>query len=204
MHLAGQHERRARPDAGYAMAVLLAGIAIMGIVWTLVVPVWKQAVQREKEAELIFRAGQYARAVALYQRKYANAFPPSVEVLLREKFLRKKVQGPGDQRRIPVSVAARAAGAARADDDHAVLPGPVPGTSPAATASGLTGAAGARPATVGTPGGDRRGRDRRSQHPRTGRADCRSIGGHRGGGEQELGGGPSRSSRIGGSTTSGS
>ena len=76
------------------MAVLLAGIAIMGIVWTLVVPVWKQSVQREKEAELIFRAGQYARAVALYQRKYANAFPPSVDVLLREKFLRKKYKDP--------------------------------------------------------------------------------------------------------------
>jgi type II secretory pathway pseudopilin PulG len=94
MHLAGQHERRARPDAGYAMAVLLAGIAIMGIVWTLVVPVWKQSVQREKEAELIFRAGQYARGVALYQRKYANAFPPNVDVLLREKFLRKKYKDP--------------------------------------------------------------------------------------------------------------
>ena len=94
MHLEGQYERRARPDAGYAMAVLLAGIAIMGIVWTLVVPVWKQAVQREKEAELIFRAGQYARAVALYQRKYANAFPPNVDVLLREKFLRKKYKDP--------------------------------------------------------------------------------------------------------------
>ena len=76
------------------MAVLLAGIAIMGIVWTMVVPVWKQAAQREKEAELIFRAGQYARAVALYQRKYANAFPPSVDVLLREKFLRKKYKDP--------------------------------------------------------------------------------------------------------------
>ena len=57
-------------------------------------PVWKQSVQREKEAELIFRAGQYARAVALYQRKYANAFPPSVDVLLREKFLRKKYKDP--------------------------------------------------------------------------------------------------------------
>ncbi len=62
MHLEGQYERRARPDAGYAMAVLLAGIAIMGIVWTMVVTVWKQQIQREKEAELIFRAGQYARA----------------------------------------------------------------------------------------------------------------------------------------------
>jgi type II secretory pathway pseudopilin PulG len=76
------------------MAVLLAGLAIMGIVWTMLVPVWKQSVQREKEAELIFRAGQYARAVALYQRKYANAFPPNVDVLLREKFLRKKYKDP--------------------------------------------------------------------------------------------------------------
>jgi len=94
MHLEGQYERRARPDAGYAMAVLVAGIAIMGIVWTMVVPVWKQQIQREKEAELIFRAGQYARAVALYQRKYANAFPPNVDVLLKEKFLRRKYLDP--------------------------------------------------------------------------------------------------------------
>jgi len=94
MHLAGQHEQRGRADAGYAMAVLMAGVAIMGIVWTMVVPVWKQSIQREKEAELIFRAGQYARAVAMYQRKYANAFPPSVDVLLREKFLRKKFKDP--------------------------------------------------------------------------------------------------------------
>jgi type II secretory pathway pseudopilin PulG len=76
------------------MAVLLAALAIMGIAWTVVVPVWKQYVQREKEAELIFRAGQYARAIALYQRKYANAFPPNVEVLLREKFLRRKYKDP--------------------------------------------------------------------------------------------------------------
>jgi type II secretory pathway pseudopilin PulG len=94
MDLEGQYGLRARPDAGYAMAVLLAGLAIMGIVWTMLVPVWKQSVQREKEAELIFRAGQYARAVALYQRKYANAFPPNVDVLLREKFLRKKYKDP--------------------------------------------------------------------------------------------------------------
>jgi type II secretory pathway pseudopilin PulG len=76
------------------MAVLLAAIAIMGVMWAMAMPVWKQSVQREKESELIFRAGQYARAVALYQRKYANAFPPNVDVLLREKFLRKKYKDP--------------------------------------------------------------------------------------------------------------
>ena len=94
MHLEGQPGGRTNPEAGYAMAVLLAALAIMGVVWMMVVPVWKQYVQREREAELIFRAGQYARAVALYQRKYANAFPPTVDVLLREKFLRKKYKDP--------------------------------------------------------------------------------------------------------------
>ena len=94
MYLEGQYGRRARPDAGYAMAALLAVIAIWGVVWLMAVPVWKQAVQREKEEELIWRAGQYARAVALYQRKYANAFPPNVDVLMREKFLRKKYKDP--------------------------------------------------------------------------------------------------------------
>jgi hypothetical protein len=95
MHLEGQYERR---DAGYAMAVLLASIAVLSVGWLLAMPVWKQAIQREKEAELIFRAGQYARAVALYQRRYANAFPPSVEVLLKEKMLRKKYLDPMTKR----------------------------------------------------------------------------------------------------------
>jgi type II secretory pathway pseudopilin PulG len=94
MGLEGQYGRAARPDAGYAMAALLAVLAIWGVIWLMAVPVWKQAVQREKEEELIWRAGQYARAVALYQRKYANAFPPNVDVLMREKLLRKKYKDP--------------------------------------------------------------------------------------------------------------
>ena len=168
MYLAGQHERRARPDAGYAMAVLLAGIAIMGIVWTLVVPVWKQSVQREKEAELIFRAGQYARAVALYQRKYANAFPPSVEVLLREKFLRKKYKDPvtnGEFRYLsPIELQSQPGlttttpfsdrpglpgGGGRSPGAGGTTPG---GTTPGGTTPGGTGPGIGGPSTLG-PGG---------------------------------------------------
>ncbi len=95
MHLGGQDIRRlAGGEAGYAMAVLLASLAAMSILWTVAIPVWKTQVQREKEAELIFRAGQYARAVALYQRRYANAFPPNLDVLLQQRFLRKKYKDP--------------------------------------------------------------------------------------------------------------
>lgn len=94
MHLEGQYGRRSNRESGYAMAALLAGLAVMSVGWLLVMPVWTQTIQREKEAELIFRAGQYARAIALYQRRYANAFPPNVDVLLREKMLRKKYKDP--------------------------------------------------------------------------------------------------------------
>jgi type II secretory pathway pseudopilin PulG len=79
---------------GYAMAALLVALAIMSLVWTMAIPAWRTMVQREKEAELIFRARQYAHAITLYQRRFANAFPPSVDVLVQQKFLRKKYKDP--------------------------------------------------------------------------------------------------------------
>ena len=81
-------------EHGYAMAALLVAMAIMAIVMTAAMPVWNTQARREREEEYIFRAKQYGRAVALFQRKYANAFPPNVDVLLNEKFLRKKYKDP--------------------------------------------------------------------------------------------------------------
>jgi len=86
--------RRRRADAGYAMAVLLVGLAVMSIMLTVAMPVWHQMMQREKEEELIFRGRQYARAVGLFQRKYAGGFPASIDVLVQQKFLRKKYKDP--------------------------------------------------------------------------------------------------------------
>ncbi len=83
-----------RQDAGYAMAVLMVGIAVMGIMLTVAMPVWHQVNQREKEEELIFRGMQYARAVGLYQRKLGGGYPPNVELLLQQRFLRKKYKDP--------------------------------------------------------------------------------------------------------------
>jgi type II secretory pathway pseudopilin PulG len=79
---------------GFAMAALLAAMTIMAIFLAMALPAWKTATQREKETELIFRGQQYARAIALFQRKYANTFPPNVDVLLNEHFLRKKFKDP--------------------------------------------------------------------------------------------------------------
>ncbi|MGE5359074.1 MAG: type II secretion system protein [Bacteroidales bacterium] len=76
------------------MAVLLVGLAIMTVMLSVAMPVWHQAMQREKEEELIFRGMQYARAIGLYQRKFPGAFPPSLDTLVEQKFLRKKYKDP--------------------------------------------------------------------------------------------------------------
>lgn len=79
---------------GYAMAALLVGLSIMAVLLTMAMPVWKTVVKREKETELIWRGEQYVRAVELFKRKYANAFPPNLDILLNERFLRKKYKDP--------------------------------------------------------------------------------------------------------------
>jgi type II secretory pathway pseudopilin PulG len=87
-------EGQARNEHGYAMAVLLVSLSIMAIMLTVAMPVWKQTVQREKEEELIFRGTQYVHAIALFQRKTANAYPPNIDLLVRERYLRKKFKDP--------------------------------------------------------------------------------------------------------------
>jgi len=76
------------------MAALLVAMSVMAVMMTMALPVWNTQARREKEAELVFRGEQYARAVMLYQRKFANALPPSLDVLLNDKYLRKKYKDP--------------------------------------------------------------------------------------------------------------
>ena len=89
MDLEGQDSER-----GYAMAALLVSLAVMSVLMTAALPAWRHAAQREKEAELVFRGEQYARAVALFRSKNANAFPASVDVLVQGRYLRKKYLDP--------------------------------------------------------------------------------------------------------------
>ena len=94
MHLAGQAKRPRNGERGYAMAALLVAMSIMAIMMTVVMPVWKQTAQREKEEELVFRGKQYVHAIGLFQRKFANAYPPNIDVLVDQRFLRKKFKDP--------------------------------------------------------------------------------------------------------------
>lgn len=90
MYLEGQGAVR-----GYAMAALLVTLGVMSVMMSVALPVWRHQAQREKEAELVFRGEQYARAVGLYQRKMGpGTVPPNLDVLVQQKFLRKKYKDP--------------------------------------------------------------------------------------------------------------
>jgi type II secretory pathway pseudopilin PulG len=152
MDLAGQGRLRPdRPD-GYAMAALLVGLSIMSVLLTMALPVWSHMARREREEELIWRGQQYARAIALFQRRYANTFPPSLDVLVEQRFLRKKYKDPitnDDFQLIP------AGGAAQPGVIGGVPGAPTPGGQVPSTGQGGRGsAAGTTPTlTTTTPAG---------------------------------------------------
>ena len=85
---------RGQGDRGYAMAALLVSLAVMSVIMTAVLPVWRFQSRREKEAELVFSGEQYARAVGLFARKNGGAFPPNIDVLVQGRYLRKKYKDP--------------------------------------------------------------------------------------------------------------
>ena len=82
-------------QAGYAMVALLMAMSVMAIMMTVALPTWKQLAQREKEAELVFRGEQYARAIGLFQAKAGpGTLPPTIDLLVEQRFLRKKFKDP--------------------------------------------------------------------------------------------------------------
>jgi type II secretory pathway pseudopilin PulG len=91
---AGKGKAQIRLQNGYAMAALLVGISVMSVLMSMALPVWSHMMKREREEELIWRGNQYVRAIRLFQMKFANTFPPTIDVLVDQRFLRKKYKDP--------------------------------------------------------------------------------------------------------------
>lgn len=89
----GRQARRVSGERGYAMAALLTMLAVAAILMSAALPVWRHEMRREREAELVFRGEQYARAIGLFNRKF-QTYPPNFDVLVQQKFLRKKYKDP--------------------------------------------------------------------------------------------------------------
>jgi len=85
---------RRENERGFSLVIVLTGITVMMILMGAAVPTWKYVMQDDREQELYFRGDQIARAVEEYQRKNGNAFPPSFEVLVKGKYLRREYKDP--------------------------------------------------------------------------------------------------------------
>ncbi len=83
------------PERGFAMAALLVAMTVMAIMMGVLLPAWRTQVQREREAELVFRGQQYVQAIELYSRRYGG-FPTSLDSLTSQnnRFLRKVYKDP--------------------------------------------------------------------------------------------------------------
>jgi len=83
-----------RGEAGYALAALLAGAAVLIIGLAAAAPSWRYVMKNDREEELIFRGGQIADAIQRYQKRNAGAAPASLDVLVKGRFLRKAYKDP--------------------------------------------------------------------------------------------------------------
>lgn len=82
---------------GYALMAILFMAAVLLVLLGTAIPRVLTVGQREREAELVFRGEQYARAVRLYYRKYGR-FPTELDDLVKVnnnvRFLRKLYPDP--------------------------------------------------------------------------------------------------------------
>ncbi|HUP22284.1 MAG TPA: hypothetical protein VNB06_05030 [Thermoanaerobaculia bacterium] len=59
-------------DGGYNLLVLMVLVTVMNIAVAVALPSWSAFVQREKEAEAIFRGLQYAEAIRVFQLRHGR------------------------------------------------------------------------------------------------------------------------------------
>jgi len=79
-----------RGEAGFTYLWLLFAVAGMGLLLAAAAEVWDTAARREKEAELLFIGGQFARAIAAYHARSPGAakqYPEKLEDLVEDKRL---------------------------------------------------------------------------------------------------------------------
>jgi hypothetical protein len=84
------------PHAGFSLAALIFFMTAASIFIAVAVPVYQMQAKREAEEELIFRGGEYTRAIQKYQRKF-GVYPTSIDQLVSTnglRFLRKAYKDP--------------------------------------------------------------------------------------------------------------
>ena len=81
-------------ERGASLVSVIAGLTIMLIMMSVAVPSWQYVMKDAREEELLFRGEQIAKGIERYQRKNGNTLPPTLEILVQQRFLRKAYKEP--------------------------------------------------------------------------------------------------------------
>ena len=85
-----------RGEHGYALLILMMVVTLLLVALSAALPSVYVEGQREREEELLFRGTEYARAIALFHRRF-NRYPATVKELLQTngiRFLRREYRDP--------------------------------------------------------------------------------------------------------------
>jgi hypothetical protein len=92
--------RRARRQSGYALVMIMFFLALLVLGMAAAAPTVLSNVQREREAEMVWRGKQYTRGIRMYYMKM-NRFPTSLDDLTKPKtgirFMRQAYKDPMNQ-----------------------------------------------------------------------------------------------------------
>src|SRR5271155_4376616 len=87
-------------QAGYALLLIMFFLALLVISMAAAAPTVLSSIQREREAEMVWRGKQYTRGIRLYYMKL-NRFPTSLDDLTKPKtgirFMRQAYKDPMNQ-----------------------------------------------------------------------------------------------------------
>ena len=91
------HASRLTPhgSSGYTLVAVVIGMAVMAILIAAVAPSVSMIMRRDREKELLFRGKQYARAIALFQKRYGR-YPTELKEMYehRPRTIRKLWKDP--------------------------------------------------------------------------------------------------------------
>lgn len=71
----GSARRAVAAERGYTFVALVVFLVVLNIGLAVAMPLWSKVVQREQEAELVFRGLQYAEAIRVFQARFGR--PPN-------------------------------------------------------------------------------------------------------------------------------
>ena len=135
-----------RDSAGYVLFGVLIGITLLGVGLSAAVTLWSQVLQREREAELLFRGEAVVRALERFGQDRPGTLPETLDELVEGKYLRRAWLDPmtGRSFRILRAEDALATGASGPGLERGGRPGSSPApTNPAGEAEPRRAAGGA-------------------------------------------------------------